>query len=79
MGAFLREGIQLLLQLDQPTWHKMDIVQENPMALLMRQLKHLHRDDILTLAHRNIVVARTLLKSVLLCKCLHVANNIGTR
>mmetsp|Transcript_44591 Transcript_44591/g.129031 ORF Transcript_44591/g.129031 Transcript_44591/m.129031 type:complete len:240 (-) Transcript_44591:2839-3558(-) len=50
------EGIQLLLELDTPPGHQVDVLQHDPVALSMADVQLRHCHNILTLAHRHVVV-----------------------
>ena len=73
------EFIQFLLKLDQPTWHQMNIIENNPISITMSIFETCHCDDILTLTHGDIEVRNILHKFVLFRQAIKITDDICSR
>mmetsp|Transcript_9979 Transcript_9979/g.26011 ORF Transcript_9979/g.26011 Transcript_9979/m.26011 type:complete len:497 (+) Transcript_9979:380-1870(+) len=75
-----REHVQLLLELDAPLRHQVDVLQHDPVPLPVSDVQLCHRDDILTLAHGNVpIVGATLQVAQLLAHGLHFLHGVCAR
>eukprot|EP00399_MALV-I-05_sp_L67-4_P000083 gene83-biopygen24 len=50
------EVVKLLLELDAPRGHEVDVLQHDPVALLVAEVELRHRHDVLALPHRDLVM-----------------------
>mmetsp|Transcript_12956 Transcript_12956/g.30909 ORF Transcript_12956/g.30909 Transcript_12956/m.30909 type:complete len:297 (-) Transcript_12956:2747-3637(-) len=80
MRALDSERVELLLELDEPLGHQVDVLQHYPVALLVTQVQLGHCNHILTLPHGDVVEVDSRCDAVVLAAHrLHLLDGVGTR
>mmetsp|Transcript_25510 Transcript_25510/g.75968 ORF Transcript_25510/g.75968 Transcript_25510/m.75968 type:complete len:302 (-) Transcript_25510:4520-5425(-) len=72
--------VKLLLELDAPLGHQVDVLQHDPMSIAMPNVELGHGHHVLSLTHSNVpVVGAKLQANLRLAHSLHLLDRIGTR
>mmetsp|Transcript_33278 Transcript_33278/g.71326 ORF Transcript_33278/g.71326 Transcript_33278/m.71326 type:complete len:451 (-) Transcript_33278:1539-2891(-) len=74
------EDVQLLLELDAPLGHQVNVLEHDPMTFAVANVKLRHGNDVLALAHGNVPIVGTQLQpDQRLPHGLHLLDRVGAR
>jgi len=77
--SFGGESIKLLLKIKQETWHEMNVLEHDPVTILMTNIKFVHGNDILSLTKGNGMKHLHWVNSLLSSEGLDSQYWVGTR
>ena len=78
VGALSCIDIQFLLKILEEGWHEMDVLEHDPVALLVADFKFVQGNDVLTLTQGNLMKVLVGVNSIPSCEYLNILDGVGS-